>query len=85
MNDNDHADLIFRLSAIECLLTWLAAKEIKREGNDNRLALGKFSDSVHAMLDENRPPHPLLQRMQEEVSARLDGLVQMVADQVQRP
>jgi hypothetical protein len=82
MNDNDHADIVFRLAAIERMLTWIVAQEMRREGRDG---LERLADELHSLLDEDMSESfPGLQSMKENVSARLDGLLSGVANELRR-
>lgn len=83
MTDQEHAHLVFQISALERMATWLAAQEIMRSG-DATANLRKLSDSLHSLLDENRASAQFLEQMKEHVGARLDLLVEATANEVRR-
>jgi hypothetical protein len=78
------SETMFRLFALERMVTWLAAQEVKRSG-DVSLGLQTMSNSLHDLLDKHQSEDfPGAQAMKEQVSIRLDGLVQAVEHEVGR-
>lgn len=78
------ADTMFSIAALERLVTWLAAREVERSG-DISLGLQTMSNSLQDLLDKHQTEDfPGAQAMKEQVSLRLDRLVQAVEHEVGR-
>jgi hypothetical protein len=74
----EHVDLMFRVYALEALMIWLAAQEIKRSG-DAPSFLAKMADELHAQIDRSTPPNPMINYMISTIGANLDRLVQGIS------